>query len=153
LAGFNAADLRRVIAYLQKEIRAARRNIGALKLSNLLQLDRFEEDLNVSRMRLKTPAQRPDPTPEATPLPLIDGQQRNRMHDELTALFALVILNVWQQVGYFTVLAVAGLTQIPAVILEAARIDGARDFALFWRVTLPLLVSAIFIAAGRRSET
>src|ERR1700752_5175314 len=33
-AGFNAADLSRVIAYLQKEIRAARRNIGALKLSN-----------------------------------------------------------------------------------------------------------------------
>ena len=42
-AGFNAADLSRVIAYLQKEIRAARRNIGELKLSNLLQLDRFEE--------------------------------------------------------------------------------------------------------------
>jgi hypothetical protein len=44
-AGFNAAYLQRVIAYLQKEIRAARRNIGALELSNLLQLDRFEEDL------------------------------------------------------------------------------------------------------------
>ncbi len=85
-AGFNAADLQRVIAYLQKEIRAARRNIGALKLSNLLQLDRFEEDLNISRMRLKTPAQRPDPTPEATPLPLIDDQQRNRMLDELRNL-------------------------------------------------------------------
>lgn len=56
-----------------------------------------------------------------------------------TALFALVILNVWQQVGYFTVLAAAGLTQIPAVILEAARIDGARGLALLWRVILPLL--------------
>ena len=71
-AGFNAADLSRVIAYLQKEIRAARRNIGALKLSNLLQLDRFEEDLNISRMRLKAPAQRSDPTPKPTLLPLID---------------------------------------------------------------------------------
>jgi multiple sugar transport system permease protein/sn-glycerol 3-phosphate transport system permease protein len=30
-----------------------------------------------------------------------------------TALISIVILNVWQQVGYFTVLAVAGLTQIP----------------------------------------
>ncbi len=85
-AGFNAADLQRVIAYLQKEIRAARRNIGALKLSNLLQLDRFEEDLNISRMRLKTPAQRPDPTPEATPLPLIDDKQLNRMLNELRNL-------------------------------------------------------------------
>jgi hypothetical protein len=45
-AGFSAQDLKRVVAYLQKEIRARRRNVGALKLSNLLQLDRFEEDLN-----------------------------------------------------------------------------------------------------------
>jgi uncharacterized protein Smg (DUF494 family) len=49
-AGFSAADLKRVVTYLQKEIRAQRRNIGALKLSNLLQLDRFEEDLNISRV-------------------------------------------------------------------------------------------------------
>jgi ABC-type sugar transport system permease subunit len=56
-----------------------------------------------------------------------------------TALNALVILNVWQQVGYFTVLAVAGLTQIPDAILEAAKIDGARNVGLFWHVTLPLL--------------
>jgi hypothetical protein len=81
-AGFNAADLSRVIAYLQKEIRAARRNIGALKLSNLLQLDRFEEDLHISRMRLKAPAQRSDPAPKPTPLPLIDDQQRNRILQE-----------------------------------------------------------------------
>ena len=59
-AGFSAADLKRVVTYLQKEIRAERRNIGALKLSNLLQLDRFEEDLNISRVRLKPPA--PIPT-------------------------------------------------------------------------------------------
>ena len=56
-----------------------------------------------------------------------------------TALGALVILNVWQQLGYFTILAVAGLTQIPETILEAAKIDGARNLGLFWHVTLPLL--------------
>lgn len=74
-AGFNAADLRQVITYLQKEIRAARRNIGALKLSNLLQLDRFEEDLNISRVRLKAPAQHPAPTPKPTALPRPNDQQ------------------------------------------------------------------------------
>ncbi|MBZ0227253.1 MAG: sugar ABC transporter permease, partial [Bauldia sp.] len=42
-----------------------------------------------------------------------------------TALVSLVYLNVWQQAGYFTVLAVAGLTQIPQALYEAARIDGA----------------------------
>jgi hypothetical protein len=51
-AGFTLADLVQVVRYLQKEIRHARRNVGALKLSNLLQLDRFEEDLNISRVRL-----------------------------------------------------------------------------------------------------
>ena len=51
-AGFNPTDLKRVVTYLQTEIRAARRNVGALKLSNLLQLDRFEEDLHISRVRL-----------------------------------------------------------------------------------------------------
>jgi hypothetical protein len=54
-AGFNEADLQRVIRYLQREIRKGRRNVGALKLSNLLQLDRFEEDLNISRVRLYPP--------------------------------------------------------------------------------------------------
>lgn len=51
-AGFNEADLQKVIRYLQREIRQGRRNVGALKLSNLLQLDRFEEDLNISRVAL-----------------------------------------------------------------------------------------------------
>jgi hypothetical protein len=53
-AGFNTQDLKTVVAYLQKEIRASRRNVGALKLSNLLQLDRFEEDLNISKVRLRS---------------------------------------------------------------------------------------------------
>ena len=68
--------MRQVITYLQKEIRAARRNIGALKLSNLLQLDRFEEDLNISRIRLKAPAQLPVASPKPTALPHLDDQQR-----------------------------------------------------------------------------
>lgn len=56
-----------------------------------------------------------------------------------TALYALVGLNVWQQVGYFTVLAVAGLTQIPSALYEAARVDGAGRVATFLGLTLPLL--------------
>jgi len=40
-AGYSPEDLRGLILYLQREIRAQRRNVGALKLSNLLQPDRF----------------------------------------------------------------------------------------------------------------
>jgi multiple sugar transport system permease protein len=56
-----------------------------------------------------------------------------------TALRSLVLLNVWQQVGYFTVLMVAGLTQIPGIVYEAAALDGASGLRLLWRITLPLL--------------
>jgi hypothetical protein len=82
-AGFSAQDLKRVLTYLQKQIRSQRRNIGALKLSNLLQLDRFEEDLNISRVRLKPPASRPNPTVEPAPDPDIDDSQRQRIRDQL----------------------------------------------------------------------
>lgn len=54
-AGFNETDLQKVIRYLQREIREGRRNVGALKLSNLLQIDRFEEDLNISQVQLHAP--------------------------------------------------------------------------------------------------
>jgi ABC-type sugar transport system permease subunit len=56
-----------------------------------------------------------------------------------TALISLVLLNVWQQLGYFTVLVVAGLTQIPTSVYEAAALDGARNVKLLFRITLPLL--------------
>src|SRR5262245_46268168 len=62
-----------VVTNLQKKIRASRPNVGALKLSNLLQLDRFEEDLNISKVKLRypppsssshcTPSDPPAPTP------------------------------------------------------------------------------------------
>jgi len=57
--GYGPQQLQQVIGYLQREIRAQRRNVGALKLSNLLQPDRFEEDLNISKVRLHKP---PSPT-------------------------------------------------------------------------------------------
>lgn len=66
--GFTLDQIRRVIIYLQREIRAGRRNVGALKLSNLLQPDRFEEDLHIRRVRLEPPTQpakpkNPNPRP------------------------------------------------------------------------------------------
>lgn len=64
-----------------------------------------------------------------------------------TALVSIVILNVWQQVGYFTVLAVAGLTQIPPALYEAAKIDGANPVQEFFGVTLPLLRRTLLFSA------
>lgn len=73
-AGFALVDLTRVVGYLQKEI--GRRNVGALKLSNLLQLDGFEEDLNINRVRLTPPP--PAPTKALPPICSPAEQQRGR---------------------------------------------------------------------------
>ena len=78
-AGFTLADLTQVVRYLQREIRHTRRNVGALKLSNLLQLDRFEEDLNISRVRLRPEAPPPPPalpSPTCSPAEQERGRQR-----------------------------------------------------------------------------
>ena len=75
-AGFTLADLVQVVRYLQREIRHSRRNVGALKLSNLLQLDRFEEDLNISRVRLTAPA--PVPPQPAVSVPTCPPAEQER---------------------------------------------------------------------------
>ena len=75
-AGYSLEDLRRLILYLQREIRAQRRNLGALKLSNLLQPDRFEEDLNLSRVRLSGPP--PTKIPTAPPPPICSPAEQQR---------------------------------------------------------------------------
>lgn len=64
-----------------------------------------------------------------------------------TALVSIVVLNVWQQIGYFTVLVIAGLTQIPGSLYEAARIDGANPLQEFFGITLPLLRRTLLFSA------
>lgn len=64
-----------------------------------------------------------------------------------TALGSIVLLNVWQQIGYFTVLAVAGLTQIPESVYKAAKIDGANPVQRFFSITLPLLSNTLLFSA------
>ncbi|TYK91641.1 sugar ABC transporter permease, partial [Streptococcus pyogenes] len=64
-----------------------------------------------------------------------------------SALVSIVLLNVWQQVGYFTVLAIAGLTQIPGSLYEAATLDGASRAEQFRFITLPLLRRTLLFSA------
>lgn len=56
-----------------------------------------------------------------------------------SALMSLVAFNVWQMLGYYTILVIAGLTQIPGELYEVARIDGAGFFRQAFSITLPLL--------------
>jgi hypothetical protein len=81
--GYSLEDLRAVISYLQREIRAQRRNVGALKLSNLLQPDRFEEDLQISRVRLRPPLPAASAPTVVPPLPEAERQRGRERSLEL----------------------------------------------------------------------
>ena len=59
--------------------------------------------------------------------------------DPELALYSVAALVVWQQLGFQVVIFLAGLQGIPRIYYEAARIDGANPWDLFWHVTLPLL--------------
>jgi N-acetylglucosamine transport system permease protein len=55
------------------------------------------------------------------------------------ALASIIAVLVWQSVGFNVVLFTAGIGSIPNEIFEAADLDGASRFTLFFRVTIPLL--------------
>jgi multiple sugar transport system permease protein len=63
-----------------------------------------------------------------------------------TALFAVAVVAVWQNAPYVSVLLLAGLRSLPHEPVEAARIDGASTFQMFWHITLPLLRPYILVA-------
>jgi ABC-type sugar transport system permease subunit len=55
------------------------------------------------------------------------------------ALFSLVLMMLWTNIGYYTVIALAGVRDIPIELYEAASIDGAGFFRRIRFVTLPLM--------------
>lgn len=59
------------------------------------------------------------------------------------AFYSLVLVGVWQSLGFYIVLYIAGLQAIPTDILEAASIDGASSGKRFFSVVLPMLGPSI----------
>jgi len=55
------------------------------------------------------------------------------------ALWSIVIVTVWKTFGFNLVIYFAGLLSIPAEVYEAARVDGAAERQIFWRISVPLL--------------
>ena len=59
--------------------------------------------------------------------------------NSLTALPTISLMSVWQYVGIPMIFLYTALLAIPEDIVEAARIDGASAWALFWRIKFPLI--------------
>jgi multiple sugar transport system permease protein len=60
------------------------------------------------------------------------------------ALVALIITNLWRGLGYNIIIFLAGLQNIPGEYYEAAKIDGANRWHMFWKITWPLISPVTF---------
>ncbi|MEY9647351.1 multiple sugar transport system permease protein [Bradyrhizobium elkanii] len=67
--------------------------------------------------------------------------------DSKTAMFSLVLIDVWTYTPFFALIIFAGLQGINEEIREAARVNGAKGWATFLHIELPLIAPYILIAA------
>jgi len=86
---------------------------------------------------------------------LINTLLRNWFHlqgpgwltDTHAVIPSIAMVSIWSSLGFNMIIFLAGLQGIPITYSEAARIDGANKFQLFWNVTLPLLTPTIFFTS------
>lgn len=73
------------------------------------------------------------------------GLARPWLGDPQTALVTLILINAWRWVGFPTLVFLAGINAVPDDFLEAARIDGAREWDVIRRIIFPLLAPSVTI--------
>lgn len=66
--------------------------------------------------------------------------------DPHNAMWAMVIVKVWQMAGYIMIIYVAAIQNIPEELLEAAEIDGANVFQRLKNITFPLVAPAFTVS-------
>ena len=59
--------------------------------------------------------------------------------------WGLIILTLWQQVGYMMIIYVAGLQSVPGDLIEAAKIDGANDREILFKIKIPMVMPSVTI--------
>ncbi len=70
----------------------------------------------------------------------------NWVGDPSTALFSVVMVDVWKTTPFMALLLLAGLQVIPEDVYESSRVDGATKWQQFWQITMPLLKPALLVA-------
>jgi multiple sugar transport system permease protein len=72
---------------------------------------------------------------------------QNWIGDANTALNSVILLNAWTTSGTFMLFYLASLQTISHEVYEAAAIDGANSWQMFWRITFPLLKPGHYFVA------
>jgi multiple sugar transport system permease protein len=72
-------------------------------------------------------------------LQLVGLPPQSFLRSTTQALPSIVLYALWKGLGFHMVIFIAGLTSIDATFYDAAKVDGANRWQIFWRITLPLL--------------
>jgi multiple sugar transport system permease protein len=89
----------------------------------------------------------PDISPLHRALAAIDLPVSSLITNPKTALWAIAIADTWQWFPFTMLIILAALQVVPREPVEAAHVDGAGSFQLFWYVVLPFIRPAIVVAA------
>ena len=74
----------------------------------------------------------------------LGGERVQWMQDPQLALYVIIFVNTWNQLGYDIITYIAGLQAVPTELYDAASVDGGRRFRVFRRVTLPLVMPTTY---------
>jgi len=59
--------------------------------------------------------------------------------------FALIVVGIWMWTGFCMTVLSAAIKGVPAELLEAARVDGANEWTVFWQIRVPLIMPTIAV--------
>jgi multiple sugar transport system permease protein len=74
------------------------------------------------------------------------GQGLNVLGTPASAAVAMGVADIWKTTPFVAIMVLAGLVMLPDDVTEAARVDGAGAWTIFWRIRLPLLRPALAVA-------
>ncbi|MDB5933196.1 MAG: lactose transporter permease [Massilia sp.] len=69
------------------------------------------------------------------------------LSNDALALFSVMFVSLWRGLGWYMVMYLAALQAVPADMQEAATLDGANRWQLFWRITVPMLRPTIMVCS------
>jgi raffinose/stachyose/melibiose transport system permease protein len=76
----------------------------------------------------------------------LEDLQRIWLGDPATALLAICVVSGWVFAGFYMAIFYAAFTQIPSDLIEAARLDGGGEWAIFRHVKVPMIRNAVAVA-------
>ena len=66
------------------------------------------------------------------------------LDDSSTAMFSIVLMNTWKNVGYYCLIIMSAMKSIPTEIYESAKLDGSSSIKTFFKITIPMISPQLF---------